>query len=126
MNETDDSLERAFELLKSPVPGVDSDVSKKRVEELMMREFSQTRFRSRRKVLLAALLILSLIATGGAVAATTGALKVIRTFIVGPNGTQYELELHVQETGESAAVLHLPEGTGNIPAGAEIELRASE
>ncbi len=58
MNESMDTLDRAFELLKAPVAGMDFDVSKQRVEELMMRELSRLPSRSRRKSMLAAIIVL--------------------------------------------------------------------
>jgi hypothetical protein len=126
MNETRDTLDRAFELMKAPMAGVDFDVSKKRVEELMMSEFSRSQFRSRRRTLLVAVAVLSVVFAGGAVAATTDVFKKVQVFLVGPDGTEHEVQLLSTESGESVGTLILPEGADEVPAGATIELRAAE
>jgi hypothetical protein len=91
-----------------------------------MREFSQSPSRSSRKTMLAAIVVLTVLVAGGAVAATTVAFKSVQLFFVGPNSTEDEIELIEQETGDTAGALHLPEGAGEIPAGATIELRFTE
>jgi hypothetical protein len=92
MNESMDTLDRAFELLKAPVAGMDFDLSKKRVEELMMSELSKSRSRSLRKPLLAAIVVLSVLIAGGAVAATTGAWNsvIVELFIDVPDGQEIQ------------------------------------
>jgi hypothetical protein len=126
MNESRDNLDRAFELLKAPVTGMDFDVSKQRVEELMMREFSQLPSRSRRKSMLAAIIVLTVLVAGGAMAATTVAIKSVQVFLVGPNSTEDEIELISEETGDSAGTLHLQGEVGEIPPGVSIELKLTE
>jgi uncharacterized ion transporter superfamily protein YfcC len=92
MDESIDTLDRAFELLKAPVAGMDFDLSKKRVEELMMSELSKSRSRSLRKPLLAAIVVLFVLIAGGAVAATTGAWNsvIVELFIDVPDGQEIQ------------------------------------
>jgi hypothetical protein len=102
MDESVESLDRAFELLKAPVAGIDFDLSQKRVEELMMSELSKSRSRSLRKPLLAAIVVLSVLIAGGAVAATTGAWNsvIVELFIDVPDGQEIQdvsTEFHYTE-----------------------------
>ena len=92
MNQSIENLDRAFELLKAPVAGMDFDLSKKRVEELMMSELSKPRSRSRRKPLIAAIVILFVLIAGGAVAATTGAWNavIVELFVDVPDGQEIQ------------------------------------
>ena len=90
--------------------------------------FLKSRFRSRRKkVLLAALLILSLIVTGGAVAATTGALKIdSNVYRRAQRNTVRGGIAWFKRPERVQPSCILPKASGTVPAGAKIELRASE
>jgi hypothetical protein len=92
MNESMDTLDRAFELLKAPAAGMDFDLSKKRVEELMMSEVSKSGSRSRRKPLVAAIVVLTMLVAGAALAATTSAWNsvIVELFIDVPEGQQIQ------------------------------------